>query len=126
MATIHQAIQSYRKLREMRDALKKKHSEELKPLTEKMFLVENYLLLQLNNQGVESMKTDVGTAYKSTTTKAKIIDWDVALAYIKKNELFHMLEKRISKVAVEEFIEAQGSPPPGVDITQEVKVNVRK
>lgn len=126
MASVNEAVAAYVRLRDAKQALAKQHAEEMRGFTDKLEKIEAWLLAVLNNQGVESARTDSGTAYKSTQTRAKIEDWDTAFEFIKTNELFHMLERRVSKTAIEEFVEAQGAPPPGISITQEVRINVRR
>lgn len=126
MVTIDQAIAAYIIFRDKRDIKRKEQAAELAPYNEKLEKLENWLLYMLNKQGVESTRTDHGTAYKSVCTSTKIIDWDTTLDFIKANGLYHLLERRVSKKAVEEFIEAQGKPPEGVDIVREVRVNVRR
>jgi len=126
MATIDQAITAYILIRDKRDKKRKEQQEEMAPYIAKMEKLENWLLHMLNKQGVESTRTDHGTAYKSIRTTAKITDWDSALEFIKENELYHLLERRVSKKAVEEFVEVQGAPPDGIDIVREIRVNVRR
>lgn len=126
MPTIDQAIAVYIKLRDSKQKLAKEQAEAMRPFNQKLEQVENWLLAVLNKQDAESIRTDHGTCYKSTRTQAKVADWDAALEYIVENEMYQMLERRVSKAAVEEFVEAQGAPPPGVEITQEVRVNVRR
>ncbi len=127
MPAVEAVIAGYIKLRDARDEIKKRHSKELTPLSGKMKTMEAWLLNELNKAGLDSFnKNGVGTAFKSTRTSAKVADWEVSLDYIKENDLWHMLEKRISKMAVEEFIEANGEAPPGIAITREVTVNIRR
>ena len=119
-------IAAYRKLRDLKDAKKKQHSEELRPLNDKIIELEAWMLNKLNEVGANSIKTESGTAYKSTQTKAKVSDWDEALTFVRTNDLWHLLERRVSKTAVEEYIESEGTPPPGIEVDSEVKLNVRK
>lgn len=126
MATVDQAVRAYIKARDMKDALRKKHQAEMEPLNNAMEKLEAWLLKQLNDDAVESMRTAHGTVYKSKRTGAKIEDWDSAFAFIKEHELWHMLEKRVSKTAVDEYMESQGEPPPGVSISVETRVNIRR
>lgn len=120
-------IGSYIKLRDRRDDIKKRHREELAPIAEVMTTMENWLLGRLTNAGSDSITAKgTGTAFKTTRTSAKVNDWDTTLASIQENDLWHMLERRVSKAAVEEYIEANGEPPPGVEITREIVVQIRR
>ena len=126
MADIEKAIKAYRDLRDKKSELAEKHKEEMSPITKKMWDLEVWLLATLNKMGVNSMKTDAGTVFKKTSTSVKVTDWPAVLELIKEHDLWHMLEHRLSKAAVEEYIEAEGTAPPGVAIETQVGVNIRK
>lgn len=125
-ATIDRVVGAYRKLRDLKKDMQDRHKEELQPLDEKMEKLENHLHQQLLATGVDSMKTPHGTAYLSRTASVKVEDWECALDFIKANDLWHMLEKRLAKSAVEEFVAGQNQNLPGTEISYIQKVNVRK
>ena len=125
-SNVEKAVATYRKLRDSKDEIKARHAEELKPINDGLFKLETWLLSTLNDIGANSIKTESGTAYKSTITHAKISDWDASLKFVIENNLWHMLERRVSKTAVEEYIESKGTAPPGVEVNVEVRVNVRR
>lgn len=126
MATVEQAVDGYRKLRDLKKDMQDKHKEELAPINSKMEKIENFLKDQLNNAGCDSMKTSAGTVFKSRLSSVKVDDWEETLKFIQENELWHMLEKRLAKASVEEFVEGNGHDVPGTHITFIQKVNVRK
>ena len=126
MPTIDSAVEAYVKLRDEKDAIKKRHSAELKPLNDKMFKLENWLLTQLQAQNANSMNTPHGTCYQSKRTSSKVQDWDEILTFIRENDLWHVLERRVSKSAIEEYVEAHGELPPGVSLTTEIVCNIRR
>ena len=127
MASVRDAIDGYIRLRDKRDEIKRRHKEELKPLSEKMQMVEGYLLNELNKAESDSISVkDIGTAYKSVRTSAKVNAWDETLPFILDNGLTHMLERRVSKAALDEYIEANGESLPGVSISREITVNIRR
>ena len=88
--------------------------------------IEQKLLAFLNESGGESFRTDAGTAYKTTRTSATVQDWDAALAYIKVHDAWDMLEHRVNKTFVEEYIETNQETPPGVGVSRITVVNVRR
>ena len=88
--------------------------------------IEQKLMAQFNEDGSDSVKTEFGTAYKSVRTSATVADWDTVLDFIKVRELWNMLEHRVSKTAVEQFIAENEDTPPGVNITQQTVINVRR
>ena len=88
--------------------------------------IEAALLAEFTESGIESLRTKAGTAYKQTRTSAGVADWEAVLRFIQDNELWHMLEKRVSKSAVEQFKDANGDLPPGLNWREEVVINVRR
>lgn len=123
---IDEVVGAYRTLRDRKKEMQDRHKEELAPLEEKMDRLESYLQTALIEAGVESMKTANGTVYQSRRASVKIECWENALNYIRSHELWHMLEARLAKSAVEEFVESQKSNLPGTSISFVNTVNVRK
>lgn len=124
--TIDQVIAAYIKLRTQKDELKKKQSEEMKPLTEAMYKLETYLQKTLQESGQQSAKTAAGTAFLQTDTSVGIEDWDAVLSFIQANDLLAMLERRVNKTVVTEYLESTGQVPPGLKISREVSCHIRK
>lgn len=125
--SVKDVIAGYIKLRDKRDEIKRKHKEELVPYAEKMQVMENYLLGELTKADSDSIAAKgVGTVFKSIRTSSKVQDWDEALPFILEHDLKHMLERRVSKAALEEYIEANGESIPGVSISREIIVNIRR
>lgn len=120
------AVEGYRKLRDHKEKIQKRHKEELAPINEKLATLENWMLAHLNLINAKSVKTNHGTVYISRHTSSKVVDWDATLQHIIDNELWHMLERRVSRNAVEEYVESQGTNPPGVQMETESRVNVRR
>lgn len=126
MPTLDQAVAAYIKLRDAKAALKKQHTEQLKPYNEKMLKLEGWMLAQLQKEGTQSSKTLSGTVYQSTLTKSVVRDWPAFIDHVRAENLWGLLEQRASKTGVEEYIEAVGNTPPGVEITKETFARIRK
>jgi len=126
MATIEQGVAGYIKLRKLKQEMQERHKEELAPINKKMNTIETWLLGQLQKENADNIKTPSGTVYQSTLVKPKINDWSSLLDHIKQHELWGMLEHRVSKAAVEEYMESTGDAPPGVEITRETFARIRK
>lgn len=126
MPNVEDVVGAYVKLRDEKDALKKEQSASLAPFNEKLKKLEGWLLKQMQAQGAKSVATPHGTCYQAKRTSAKIEDWDSIFGYVKENELWHFLERRVSKAALEEYLEANEELPPGVSMSHEVVVNVRR
>ena len=124
--TVDTVIDTYLKLRNKKEAIESETKEKVKGIKDNMAKLEGWIKEQADKQGVKSFKTDHGTAFLTTTDFAQVADWDVVLDYIKTNDAFDMLEKRVSKTAVRGYIEKNKTVPSGVNYGTRIDVNVRK
>lgn len=89
--------------------------------------VELVIKQHLDATGTDSVTVrGVGTAYTTTRVSASVADWDATLPFIIKNDAWAMLERRVNKTAVQEYLKEKGELPPGVNMSQQVVVNVRR
>lgn len=119
-------IRTYIKLRDQKDAIEAETKERVADLKAKMKKLEAYLKTQMDAQGLTSFKSDYGTAFLTTTDYANVADWDAVIRFIRDNEAYDMLEKRVSKIAVRGYIEANKAVPPGITYGTKLEVNVRE
>lgn len=126
MPTMEEVVGGYIKLRDKKKLLEDAHKQNVAPINEKMKMLEAWLLRELQRQGADHVGTGLGTVYQSTIVKPVIRDWSSVLDFIVANEQWGMLERRVSKTAVEEFMESTGTVPPGVEITRETFARIRK
>lgn len=124
--TVDSAIGAYMVLRRKKEAIEAKVKDDVSEIKAKMDKLEAWIKQQADAQGVTSFKTKHGTAFLTTTDYANVADWDAVLTYIRENEAYDMLEKRISKMAVRGYIEENKSVPPGVNYGTKLEVNIRK
>lgn len=119
-------IRTYMKLREQKAAIEAEMKDRVSSLKAKMEKLEAYLKTQMDAQGLTSFKSEYGTAFLTTTDYANVADWDVVLDFIRTNEAYDMLEKRVSKIAVRGYIEQAKAVPPGINYGTKLEVNIRK
>jgi hypothetical protein len=121
------AVSLYIKLRDRKAEIKAQMDEAIKPIQEKMDKLEVKLLEAFQATGVDSVKTEFGTAYTSVRTTASIADRDAFMEFVKAHSEWSLLEVRAAKLAVEQFRAANDNElPPGVNIREERIVNVRR
>ena len=123
---INKVIDTYLNLRSDKEDIEAKAKEKVSKIKEQMAKLEAYIKDQADEQGVDSFKTKSGTAFLTTTDFAQVADWDATLEFIKDNEAFDLLEKRVSKRAVRGYIEEQKEVPAGINYGTRIDVNVRK
>ena len=119
-------IRTYMKLRDQKAAIEGEVKERIADLKGKMEKLEAYLKTQMDAQGLTSFKSDYGTAFLTTTDYANVADWDAVLTFVRDNEAYDMLEKRVSKIAMRGYIEANKAVPPGITYGTKLEVNIRK
>jgi hypothetical protein len=119
-------IQRFVEVRDQRAELKRAWEVEDNKLKEALEKIEVHLMRRLEDAGVESFKTPVGTAYVSTDTKCSCADWPAMWEFLAENRLFSMLEKRLSISGVKEYIENAGGAPPYVNLMVEKVVRIRR
>lgn len=124
--TVDSAIGAYMTLRRKKEAVEAEVKERISDIKAKMDKLEAWIKQQADAQGVTSFKTPHGTAFLTTTDFANVADWDAVLTYIRDNDAYDMLEKRISKIAVRGYIEQNKSVPPGVNYGTKLEINIRK
>jgi len=121
-----QAAERLMKVRAEIDALERAHKEAKAALTERLTLLENWFTAKAQEDGVETVKTALGTAYWSTHHTATVASREELFAYCKEHEAWDLLEARASKTAVKSFIDGHGVPPPGVNFSSTRVFNFRK
>jgi hypothetical protein len=123
---VDDVVATYMKLRSQKESMEAEVKDRVSTIKAKMEKLEAWIKEQADIQGVRSFKTKHGTAFLTTTDYANVGDWDAVLDFIRTQEAFDMLEKRISKIAVRGYIEANKAVPPGVNYGTKLEVNIRK
>ena len=123
---VDDVVATYMKLRSQKESIEAEVKDRVSTIKAKMEKLEAWIKEQADVQGVTSFKTKHGTAFLTTTDYANVADWDAVLDFIREQEAFDMLEKRISKIAVRGYIEANKAVPPGVNYGTKLEINIRK
>ena len=123
---VDDVVATYMRLRSQKEAIEAEVKDKVSTIKSKMEKLEAWIKEQADAQGVTSFKTKHGTAFLTTTDYANVADWDAVLDFIRGNEAYDMLEKRISQLAVRRYIEANKAVPPGVNYGTKLEVNIRK
>jgi len=142
--TAEQLIEEHNKLDDFIKAETKRFGEFMKPHKERLEAIGNELLALSNLQKWENIRTDAGTAYRSTllnvsvspeglpyeTDKGTSIGREALLDFALDhwddigNDLLLISPQ---KDAVKKYIEShEGKPPPGVTISFFTRINVRR
>lgn len=125
---LDELVANYIKLRDKKSQLKKQYDEKVAKVDAVMDKMEAIILKTFQASGIDSARTDAGTAYISTRTSATVASREELFQWIQEDfeERSIFLENRVSKVAVEQFKAANDDLPPGVNFRSELVVGVRR
>ena len=123
---IERAIKAYVALRDEKARLKKEYDEQVESIEAKMEKIEQVLKEHMDKAGLESVRSAAGTAFKTYKEYVSVESWDSTLDFIIKNEAWHFLKRDVVKAAVKEYMEENGSLPPGVRYERELEIQVRR
>lgn len=119
-------VQRYVLLRDKKSQLKKAYEASVEDINAALERLEGAIKKQLDEMGAESIRTEHGTAFKKTSTSATVADWDSLLPFIQENQRWDMLEKRVAKTAVDQYVEEFEDLPPGVNYRQVTTIQVNR
>jgi hypothetical protein len=124
--TVDAVIKQYMRLRDKKAAVEATVKLEVDKIKADMTKIEAWLKAKADADGVTSFKTDHGTAFLTTTDFANVENWDEVLRFIREQDAFDMLERRVSKTAVRGYIDANKEVPPGITYGTKLDINIRK
>ncbi len=119
-------IDKYLSLRDEVAQIEARAKEAAAPIKETMDKIERYFKALAAEEGVDSWKTESGTAYLQKNDSVKLADPAAFMEFVVANEAWDLIEKRAAKVAVRGFLESNGVLPPGAEISTRVEVVVRQ
>ncbi len=149
---IRSVVEKYIELRDQRASIAERHKAELAPISESMEIIEKWLLKQMEEMGVDSLKTPAGTPYKAITKSVKMADAEAfkrfvfaplidALAsaataqgmqlpdiysLLQSGVFWDMIDFRCGKKGIVEYTEQNGQIPPGVTMDSFTTINIRR
>jgi hypothetical protein len=112
----------YREVRELRLAMDK----EVAAVKEREQEIKDHIIANLSKS---DDKGAVGLKFVTKVVSKAIVqvkDWAAFHAWIKKNDRFDLLEKRIAQTAATDFIEETGKIIPGTEIAHVLDLSVTK
>lgn len=127
MVNMETLARVWRKMQDRRDNLKHEYEAQDKQIEAQQKQVGAALLDAMNKMGGTKLLTAAGQIEKKTVTHVNGKDWGAFYRFIKDNDAWPMLHKRITTAEVEKWAKSHdGALPPGVDVYTEFKVSVKK
>lgn len=126
--SIDEAIEAYVNTRDELRAKQQAFKLEEEAMKANMEQISMWLRDKADELGVDSFKTQFGTAYRSVKTSYRVATggWDAFIGWVKETGNFQCLEKRVAKLATKEIHDDTGEIPPGLDYVAEVEFDVRR
>ena len=126
--SIDEAIEAYVNTRDELRAKQQAFKLEEDAMKVRMEQISMWLRDKADELGVDSFKTQFGTAYRSVKTSYRVATggWDNFIGWVKETGNFQCLEKRVAKLATKEIHDDTGAIPPGLDYVAEVEFDVRR
>jgi len=124
--TIEDLVSAYIKLRDEIRRKEEAHEEEMRELRAQLDVLSEELKKRLLHDNITSVRTAHGTAMLRTKTFARAADWDAFIAFLKRENAYHLLAKSVAKGAIQEYIETNRKVPDGIDFIQILDVSVRR
>ena len=119
-------VAKYIQLRDKKAEYKAEYEAKVAQIEEILDKIEGKFLQVFEESGMDSVKTEAGTAYKSTRVSVTTGDKDAFMEFVRTNDEWPLLEVRPSKSAVEEYRAAHDDLPPGINWRAEQVVNIRR
>ena len=110
----------------IRNAIQEKE-KDIKYMKEQQTAISEKLLELCAEQGMDSIRTQHGTASRRTQSSYWTSDWEQMYAFISENDAYHLLEKRIHNAHMKEFLQENPDKTP-IGLQSETKyiISVRK
>lgn len=133
--TMKQIVEAHQQRRERLDALEEAHKEATAAIKREIALLEGAAHKLLQRDGNKSVRTDFGTAYRQSWSKAKVTDKEALWKWAVDNNRGDVFTNAVSKSVVEGEIERTKEesgdenatcPIPGVELETGWKCNIRK
>lgn len=119
--------QIYLKIRDARAELKSRYEEDDKKLEEQMDVIEAKLLDICKATDADSIKTQAGTVMRRVATRYWTNDWDSMYNFVKENDAYGLLERRLHQTNMKQFLEENPDKfPKGMLLDSQYKITVRR
>lgn len=129
--TADKLIKLYLKTREAKAQASRAYDEQEAKYKAIMQRVENALLAVADANGVEQVKTELGTAFTAEEKKISIADDTAFEAFLNTlpddGDRYGFFERRVSSRRVEDYMKKhEGAIPPGLNVFRNRTMRVRK
>ena len=127
VGTLDRLVSVYVKIRDQKAELATEFAAKEKEFNSYLDTVKAELLTYCKDSGVESVKTNSGTFWRSQRSRFWTSDWEAMNKFIVDNEAVDLLEKRLHQGNMKQFLEENPDlHPPGLNADTEYTITVRR
>lgn len=123
---IDRTVKAYVALRDEKGRIKKAAEDKIAEIDQKLDKLAEVLKHHMDEAGLESVRAPSGTAFKTYKEYVNVESWDSLLDWVIKEQAYHFFVRNVSKAAVKDFMEENGTLPPGVRYERELEIQVRR
>jgi len=117
----------YIKMRDKKAEVAHEMEKQLNKIEDDMKTVKRAILDYMKESGVESLRTNSGTVYRTVRTTYSTSDWESMHKFIIEHGAPDLLEKRIQQTNMRAFLEENPDLlPPGLNANSEYSVTIRR
>lgn len=103
------------KLNDMITQRTKDMKSSVEDLKKQLEMLDNQVLLMLNEAGVDSIKSENGTAYKDNKETFTVKDRDAFVTWVRENDTWEFLPAKVNAENARTYMKENGGAlPPGV------------
>lgn len=125
--TVADAVSAILALKDARAKLKQSFDEQDKVYADKITQIEAFIMRRAQEGGVESFKTEFGTAAVRPTLKASVGDAAALKKWVLETGNTEIYQSRLSTPVIREWAENHGGDvPPGVNAYRELTVSITR
>jgi hypothetical protein len=120
-------VSAYINMRDERGRILNQQKQALKELDDQMEAVSKALLEICKESKIDGFRTEFGTVSQITKTEYWTNDWESLYTFIKENDAFHLLYKKLNQSSMKEFLENHPDlHPAGLNVDQEYSIRVTR
>ena len=117
----------YLKMRDAKDKLTTDYKQKYADIEDQMAVLEAEMFGVCKHMNADSIRTKAGTIVRSVKSRYWTNDWDSMYHFIKENDAYGLLEKRLHQTHMKEFLsENPDLLPMGLNVESEYTVVVRR
>jgi hypothetical protein len=120
-------VEAYVALRDEKRELERNVALKVEELDKEMQVLTTAMNDLCKELGADSIRTNYGTVIRTVKTKYWTNDWSAFHRFMKDNDAFELLEKRIHQTNMKTFMEENPDlHPEGLNMDKEYAITIRK